>query len=311
MRFDIPFTEAEFIRADGVEASPEMHADAWFIGVQAYVCFVEQYLKPQIQSLVGNRTPREDAILDVYYGIVGFLVSINTLRNPWHVQAVASCSRSIFELYIDLLLLHRDASPVSVERFHAFADVERLRVAKERLAFFDAHPELPQADPRFGLNAPRAFIQNESARIEADMARLWPAAGAGRAPAWPGHWSGVRKLRARAGAVDVEIQALYWQYYAHLSWFVHTASVGTRGLPKESLHMVIANALELVRETVVRAFATVGTELRFDTAIEAFGEKIEFLERVFFLRLTALKLGEPERFNFLDPLPAPEGAEAM
>lgn len=73
--------------------------------------------------------------------------------------------------------------------------------------------------------------------------------------------------------------------------------------------MVIANALELVRKTVVKAFAVVGTELHFDVTIEAFGEKLEFLERVFFFRLTALKLGEPERFNFLDP--APENAEAM
>jgi hypothetical protein len=299
MRFENPFDEEDFRRADAIEATREMHADAWFVGVQAYIQFVEEFLKPQIRGLLGVRTPREEAVLDVYHGILGFLLSVNALRDPWHVQAIASCARSIFELYVDLLLLHGDPSALNVERFHSFADVERLRVAKARLAFFDAHPGLPYADPRYGLAAQRAFVRDEEARIEVEIARLWPAQSRGR-PQAPRHWSGVRELRARAESISVECEALYWQYYAHLSWFVHTASVGTRGLAKESLHMVIANALELVRRNTIETFRVLGTEVHLDVAIDGLADKLGFLERVFFLRLVALKLGEADRFSFLD-----------
>ena len=295
MKFENPFSLDDFDRAGRVTATPEMHADSWFAGVQACIHFVEQFMKPHILGLIGARSPREEAVLDIYYGIVGFTLSINALRNPWNVQAIAGCSRSTFELYNDLLLVHQDASALGVERFHAFVDVERLRVARVRLRFFDAHAELPQGQA--GMDVQRDFVRDDAPRIEADVQRLW----SGR---WPKHWSGIRGGVERAQAVGLDCEALYWQYYAHLSWLAHTASVGTRRVAKESIHMVVANALELVRLTVPSSFGIVAGELRFDGVIDEMDDKLEFLRQVFFFRLTALKLGQPERFSFIDDVVA-------
>ena len=147
MRFANPFSMADLERAGRIEATPEMHADAWFVGVQASAQFVREYMRPPLQGLVGVRSLREEGVLDLYYGIVGCLLSLDVLRNPWHVQAIASCSRSIFELYNDLLLLTQEGQ--RAERFRGFAEVETLRVARARLDFYDTHPELPKAESRW------------------------------------------------------------------------------------------------------------------------------------------------------------------
>ncbi len=266
-----------------------MHADAWFAGVQAYVQFVEEFMKPALRSLIGARSLREDAVLDLYYGIVGFLFGINALRNPWHVQAIATCARSIFELYNDLLLLTQGGQPA--ERFRGFVEVEKLRVAKARVAFYDAHPELP--DGREPMDPQRDFVRDEGSRIESEVKRLWSGQ-------WPRHWSGIHRVRDRAKAAGPDCEALYWQCYPQLSWYVHTASVGTLGLSKLDLQMVIAHALELVRWTVPTAFGIVVREAKLDAVIDSLESKLEFLRQVFFFRLTALKLGQPDRFTFLD-----------
>jgi len=289
VKFENPFSMEDLDRAQGIEATPEMNADAWFVGVQAYGEFVEEFLKPHLGGLIGSRSLREEAVLDLYYGIVGFLLSINALRNPWHVQAIAGCSRSIFELYNDLLLLTQGGQ--RAERFRGFSEVEKLRVARARVAFYDAHPELLEG--RAPMDPQRDFIRDEAARIEAEVRRMW-------GERWPRHWSGIRDARERAQAAGLECEALYWQYYAHLSWYVHTASVGTIGLSKQNLHMVIASALELVRRTVPAALGIVAREVKLEAVIDGLEGKLAFLRSVFFFRLTALKLGQPERFNFLD-----------
>ena len=299
MKFETPFSREDLDRAREIEASREMHADAWFVGVQAYGRFVVEFMKPNLCGLIGRRSLREEGVLDIYYGIVGFLLSLDALRNPWHVQAIASCARSIFELYNDLLLLTQSGQ--RAERFRGFTEVEKLRVATARTAFYEAHPELPESQI---MQPQRDFIRDEGPRIEAEVQRLWPEG-------WPRHWSGIREARQRAQAAGLECESLYWQYYAHLSWYVHTASVGTMGLSKEDLHVVIANALELVRRTVPTAFGIVAREVKLDAVIDHLEEKLDFLRRVFFYRLTALKLGQPERFNFLDDVaPNPQASDA-
>ncbi|MEW6752831.1 MAG: DUF5677 domain-containing protein [Candidatus Latescibacterota bacterium] len=287
MRFENPFSVEDLDRARLIEATPEMHADAWFVGVQAYAQFVEEFMKPALRGLIA-RSLREDAVLDLYYGIVGFLFSVNVLRDPWHVRAIATCARSVFELYNDLLLLTQGSQPA--ERFRGFVDVEKLRVAKARVAFYDGHPELSEG--REPMDPLRDFVRDDGPRIEAEVERLWSGQ-------WPWHWSGIHRARERAKAAGLDCEALFWRFYARLSWYVHTASVGTLGLRKRDFHMVIAEALELLRLTVPTAFGIVAREAKLEAVIENLETKLEFLRRVFFFRLTALKLGQPERFTFL------------
>jgi hypothetical protein len=284
VQFANPFSQDEITATAAVATTKKLAMDALMWGVDAYVRFMKEYVPVGLKG----RDPdslRERAVLDIYTAICGFLVCIYRLRGEWHVQGVAACSRSIFELYCDLLLLTQDSTELTSRRYHAFLRVEHLRTARKRSEFFLAHPEAiePEAARRLG-----DFIAREGPAIDAEAKALWDHA--------PHHWSGIRSMESRAREAGPECESLYFQHYSILSWFVHTAAVGTIGVvDADGLKGQVARALLLVREIVPSTFELVATELGLD--IPDLSGKVAFLRQVFFLRLVALKLGDPQRFT--------------
>jgi hypothetical protein len=228
--------------------------------------------------LISNLT---SSSIDIYYGIMGFVLTINSLRNPWHAQAIAASARSILELHVDLAILHRTTDAEAAERFHTFTDVERLRVHKALVEYFDQHP----SDPYWhDVTELRTAIAADESRVTAEAARLWPG-NTGRIT----HWAGNRDFFARSDSVG--LGGLYRRFYGRLSWLAHTSKVGTDGLDRDAVGSVIANALECVRLTVPDSLATVAEELHIVATIDDFSSKVQFIKNVFAYSLIATKLG--------------------
>jgi len=284
MRFDNPFSDAEMARAADVPTTPDLAMDAWMCGVDAYVQFMKEYLPPGLRGYRPTNA-REAAVLDLYTGILGFLVCISQLRGEWHVQGIAACSRSIFELYNDLLLLTQDPTDLSARRYHAFVHVEELSKTRKRLQFFINHPDAVEVGTIKGM---QEFIRRDGQAIDDEAASLWEHV--------PQHWSGIRGGEARARKAGLECETLYFQFYSILSWFVHSASVATFGITRDKLKGHVPRALELVRQVVPTTFGIVARELAID--VPDVESKLAFLRHVFYLRLAALKIGDPNRFTF-------------
>jgi hypothetical protein len=284
MQFTHPFSRGDFEAAAKIPTTLQLAMDAHMYGVDACFRFMKEFLPPGL----GDRKPatlRGTAVTDIYTAICGFLVCIYRLRGEWHVQGIAACSRSIFELYNDLLLLTLDQTEMSARRYHAFIEVEQLHKTRKRQQFFKAHPEFVEPRTLAGMEQ---FIARDGPTIDAEIEALWEQP--------PMHWSGIRSAETRARNAGLECEAMYFQFYSILSWFVHTAGVGTAGLTPEKLKGQVARALELVRQVVPSAFGIVATEIGVD--ISDLTAKLDFLRQVFFFRLVALKLGQPERFSF-------------
>lgn len=164
MRFDSPFSDDEMARAAAVPTTSDLAMDAWMCGVDAYVQFMKEYLPPGLNGY-RPKSAREAAVLDLYTAILGFLVCISQLRGEWHVQGIAACSRSIFELYNDLLLLTQDPTDLSARRYHAFVHVEHLSKARKRLQFFINHPDAVDVATIKGM---QEFIRRDGQAIEAE-----------------------------------------------------------------------------------------------------------------------------------------------
>ena len=128
MYFILPFTQDDIIRADTVPISPLLMANSTFEGVRAAFNYWVFHLRGILQGLL-NPTPRERAVMSLLYRAIGYVASIRRLNHAMHVQAIASSTRSLFELGLDLALLHRDQTADSVARIEAFTRVERNRVA--------------------------------------------------------------------------------------------------------------------------------------------------------------------------------------
>jgi hypothetical protein len=300
MIFEMPFSADDVKRSNTVATTPALYARSTHAGIEGLVYFAEDYIKPLLQGLL-SRSDRDLAILGTYYRIVGYTVSILRLDAPWHFQSVSAGSRSILELYMDIVLLTRDQTSESTERFHAFTRVERFRVADRIVDFFDANPSEKQDD----IAAQRALVSDAVAKaaIEALVDQFWGRDKKGDL-IWPSHWSKYQDARSRARALDSSFEAMYVRFAYQLSWHVHAGAVGVGGISRENFDTFIGVAHKLVLETVTEVFTLVCKELGFSKVIPDFRDKIDFLRRIPGPRLVDLslqELGEPLRFRFTEP----------
>jgi hypothetical protein len=161
MRFEIPFTHQDLARGANVPITPEMMAKATFEGIRAAFNYWVFHLRAVLQGCI-NPTPRERAVMTLLYRAIGYLASIRKLDSAMHVQTVSSSARSLFEIGVDLELLHRDGTDDSVQRLEAFTRVERYRVAQKSVDYFADHP-LPDDHT---IDVQRALVTDPAQRAE-------------------------------------------------------------------------------------------------------------------------------------------------
>ncbi len=139
---ECPFTAGNVERADQVQVTPRIYANATFGGVRALRVFSEVHLKPLLQGLL-IMTARERAVLGLYYRLTAYLASLRRPDGTIHFQSIAATARSVFELSLDLALLGADTTNESVDRLAAFTRIERYRVARRLVKFYATHPLPP------------------------------------------------------------------------------------------------------------------------------------------------------------------------
>ena len=299
MRMACPFTVADVERADGVQVTPRLCANATFEGIKALRVFSEAHLRGVLQGLLAT-TDREQAVLRLYYRLAAYLATVYWLDSPIHFQSIAAAARSVFELALDLAVIHVDATTESISRLNAFTRVERYRVAKRVVDFYANRP----VPPDFNITAQRRVCADaaETAAVEGLISQYWGRSQNGDLN-WPTHWSRFRDARSRACHVGADWEERYVCYYSILSWHIHSGVVGVAGLAQELFDVFVADAHRLARDSAIGAYDIVGRELHLARAMDRWSESLEFLRNVSGMALVELRLqalGEPPRFQYLD-----------
>jgi len=300
MRFEIPFTHDDLTRSARVAETPEMMANATFEGVRAAFNYWVFHLRAVVQGCL-HPTPRERAVMTLLYRAIGYLASIRKLNSVMHVQAVSASTRSLFELGIDLALLHQDQTNNSVERLEVFTRVERFRIAQKSVDYFGNHP-MPDD---FSIDVQRALVTDNIQRAEVERLIIlhWGRNNRGDLN-WPKHWSRFGDTRTRARAVGEGWEQRYVRHYYTLSWQIHAALSGVADLPLRTFHGFSALAHKLATEVILDCYDVVGHELQMDHAIPDWAVHMNFLQHAMGLALADARLcalGEPSRFRYLEP----------
>jgi hypothetical protein len=306
MYFKDPFTQDDKRRYNNTQM-PSSHilADSTFEGIRAAHTFHKFYLEPLLQGLI-NQNPREQALMDFHYRMVGYLTSLRKLNGPIHFQTIAGSARSLFELGLDIALFSQDLTNDSLDRLNAFTLVERYRVAKKIVDFFSKH-SLPENQDISVQQSVCANPQEES-QVKALSLRYWQ-----REPPkkWPNHWSRFQDTRCRAQHVDQRHNVLFpnwWEEryvrtYYMLSWLVHSGLTGVTGLCQETFNGFAFEAFQLSMDVVLESYKILGRELHLSTAMPEWNDRLTFLGQVIGLALAdkcLQALGEPTRFRYLE-----------
>jgi hypothetical protein len=235
------------------------HLDAFFDGTKHMCDFANEIMVPQLTTLL-RKSDKECAIVANYFRMILILRSIVVLNHPQHFQTVASATRSLFELYLDIMALSRDHTGKAVQRYHEFTEIERFRRAEQLLHFASVNPNA-LAD----TSNQRTFYENAERRkrvetlVRKDKKGRW---------IYPEHWT-ERSVRDRAKALDLE--ALYVETYPLLSWYVHGGGAGIGGMSREALESCFGICHSLVQRFFLDATALCAKETQISAAIEDFG----------------------------------------
>jgi hypothetical protein len=163
-----------------------------------------------VTSLIAA-TDRDQCITGIYRRVKANVESLISLRYAKDFQAIASITRSLFELAADIMLI--DVIPDAIEKIAAFSEYEKLRAARKIVAFKNAHPAASIDSTVHAL-----FIKNNEAKIDADTLRIWGTKSQVR------HWSGL-SLDRRAEKLGEPFHEIYEVKYPQLSWYTHAAGL--------------------------------------------------------------------------------------
>jgi hypothetical protein len=217
--------------------------DACFDGTKGMHDFSTEVMIPLCKGLL-SRSQQENAVIDTYYKMTLLLRSSLALNTLDHFQTVASLTRSLFELWLDLKILAQDTTGDAVKRYNEFPEIEKFRAAEQMVNFSAAHPQSWRTD----ISAQQAFL-TDSGRAQ----RVANAKAKTRSGRLPEHWT-EKNVRARACSVDQE--AMYVEAYPLLSWYVHAGATGTAGMNRASLEPVFGFSHYLMQRIFLDATAT-------------------------------------------------------
>lgn len=227
------------------------HAEAAYQGIELLFKFMERYQDPLMAVLVANEfAHRETALKQLWVRAFSWVKSLSLLSHSSCFQSVAVANRSLFELCIDLILLHQEKTNELGFKIFWFSQSELLKDATCITDYFS----------RKNINVPgefqfaEEFIRNKGAAIERVREETW---GSKKHPKC--RWTGSKNLledarKADANSPDFVNQILgcgfeeyYETSYRKLNWDIHSNSTA---FVNDSMEFVdTKNFLRLVKSS--------------------------------------------------------------
>ncbi|HOO50394.1 MAG TPA: DUF5677 domain-containing protein [Alphaproteobacteria bacterium] len=246
-------------------------------GLKRAVEFVKSKI---IGTLTGqiNLSQKEEAVMGIFLRIHALACSLVRLNQKIDFNAVASITRIIFELLIDLKLLSSQyTNQQDLDRFFAFPEVDRYRKAKRIIELQEKHPELVDYS-LLNSSIRNEFVETSRLKnhIELKVNSLWGKTKKKKLN-WPDHWSGA-SIRDRIKSFGPLYEQEYLEVYTLLSSYAHGGNSAYSNLPKEVLEYVYGISLEYARKMYIESLLICSKIFNLKEGIETFTQTVSFLK---------------------------------
>jgi hypothetical protein len=249
--------EAKF----GMESTPEENTSRFHALVKSYRNFDNLEIFEVISSQL-KLTPEEECYVATYYRVRGNVETMVEITHAKHFQSAAMLARAVFELGVDMMLLEKTTD--GCIKMLAFSDVERLRSARNVVAFKAAHP-----DADIDLTTYTAFITKDEKRLDALKLSIWPK-GANKY-----HWSGLGLDKRIAHLNSPVMDRIYVVDYPRLSWYVHSGVTGILNLKAEAFVHLCANAFWVAAVSYRESLEVIIRKFRIRKAVNKLDDKLD------------------------------------
>lgn len=252
-----------------MNATPFALAQARFRECQLCEEFLSRRVGPRIEhALEGDSSGVRQTYLGLFLRALAWLRTLRKLDHPGDFQAVIVASRTIFEIAIDVTIMHFD--PLNPHaKLVAWEQSAKLKSALQVQRFFTEEGKVPSA--RF---APQLrFIDTDTSRIEALRSQYWPSDdGKGRHPKM--RWTGRDLSRDARAATKLfpegEFAEFYETRYPQICWSTHGSGLaGIRFLSEADFPTLSSSAFgECVHFALVTAKVVLIQMAMLDEAME-------------------------------------------
>ena len=217
---------------------------------------------PIVKGLLAP-TPREECFIAGYYRMLANARTLLELNNASHFQGIAMLARCMFELVVDIALI--DHVPDAITKIYAYARLERLRGAREKVELRTAGVISDD------VTLEEKYMTTNGVPIEAEAQALWPKTKKQRLVS---HWSDLG-LAARTKKLGEPFNKLYMRMYRQLSWHVHPGLAGVMNMDASAFPAMCGLALEFAFTCYAIALRAVAKELKIDKAVKDIDTKVQ------------------------------------
>jgi hypothetical protein len=178
-----------------------------------------------------------------------WMLSITKLNQPSDFQAISAANRSLFEITVDMCLLHDDESGERGRACYAWGMSEQMRHVEGVVSFFQSGgAELSTTFSGF-----EEYLNEQKAGYDEIRRTLWP--GKQGQPRHPSRWTGRSSIVDDLADADnafreticsvlrMNLQSYYKSEYRMLSWAVHSGIAATWAADWDRLALLSSMAL--------------------------------------------------------------------
>lgn len=233
------------------------------------VDYVQTTVVPVLSGLIKS-TKIEFATVGTFYQIHSLAVSAQKLTEALDYIALGGIARTLFELSLDMeCFANPSVNENTVDRYHAFADVDRFRKAVKVAELTKKSPDILQhAWFSHENNASWVNDQKRKTRIEERTVSLWGKSQKGKI-AWPTHWSGL-SIEERAKNMGPVSELRYREWYSLLCSYTHSGNSGYADFSIEALESIHSLCLIVITDTYLECLDLLGKLIPLPQAIQSF-----------------------------------------
>lgn len=243
------------------------------------VDYVQMKVIPVLSGLIKS-TKIEFATVGTFYQIHSLAVSAQKLTEGVDYIALGGIARTLFELSLDMRSFATPSVDGNmVDRYHAFAEVDRFKKAVKVANLAKTSPDILQhAWFSHEKHSSWSNDQERRDRIEAKTVALWGKTKKGRI-AWPTHWSGF-SIEDRAKNLGPVYELRYREWYSFLCSYTHSGNSGYADFSIETLESIHSLCLIFIADTYLECLDLLGKVIPLPQAIQSFAAAREELRKL-------------------------------
>lgn len=190
------------------------------------------FAKTEIMPIISNTktlTHRESAFIGLYSRLYLNLKTLVKLNHNSHFQAHAILTRTILEILVDIEMLSRDKTDTSINRFHAYTEIQKYKSAINIINDSKSNVKIKRYFVLIKVSQLKKFARRpkKEEEMEALIKTNWALNL--KEGLRLKHWSGQPNLKDRMKSISPKYHCAYLELYPMLSWYTHSGSAGYTG----------------------------------------------------------------------------------